>query len=51
MLKSDATIEALCPDCNEPIHLHVQNGQVGGDTAIMHFLIPASEWYNDLIYT
>ncbi len=51
MLGSDAQIEALCADCQEPLQLQVINGQVVGNNEVVHFALPFRLWYNDLIET
>jgi hypothetical protein len=50
-LQADAEIEAACAQSGEPIHLHVTGGQVQGAGALVHFLIPFREWYDDLVST
>ena len=47
-LHTDAEIEASCAESGEPIHLRVSGGQVQGSGALVHFLIPFRDWYNDL---
>lgn len=50
-LHADAEIEAACAQSGEPVHLGVSGEQVQGADAIVHFLIPFREWYNDLTFT
>src|SRR5690349_24512778 len=50
-LHSDAEIEASCTQSGEPIHLRVFRGEVRGSEALVHFLIPFRDWYNDLTST
>jgi hypothetical protein len=50
-LHTDAEIEATCAQSGEPIRLNVTDGQVHGTEAIVHFLVPFKEWYNDLPFT
>jgi hypothetical protein len=50
-LHSDAEIEASCAQSGEPIHLRVSGGEIRGSEALMHFLIPFRDWYNDLTST
>lgn len=50
-LHVDAEIEAACAQSNETIRLHVSNGQVEDSDALVHFLIPFREWYDDLAFT
>ena len=50
MLKIDSTINTNCPDCDEPLELQVRGGELIGD-GIVHFSVPAREWWNDIVYT
>jgi hypothetical protein len=50
-LHVDAEIEAVCAQSGEPIHLRVSDGKVHGGEALVHFLIPFREWYDDLVST
>ena len=50
-LHSDAEIEASCAQSGEPLHLRVSGGEVRGSEALVHFLIPFRDWYNDLTST
>jgi hypothetical protein len=50
-LHADAEIEAACAQSGELIHLRVTSEQVQGSSALVHFLIPFREWYNDLLST
>jgi len=50
-LHTDAEIEAACAQSGEPIRFRVTNQQVQGSEALVHFLVPFRDWYNDLTYT
>jgi len=50
-LHADAEVEAVCSQSGEPIHLAVANQQVRDSDALVHFLLPFREWYNDLVFT
>jgi len=45
-------IEARCTDCGDPIALHLapQHETVGADL-LVHFLLPARRWYDDIGFT
>ena len=47
-----ARIEAHCGCCHEPMHVAVdaQRGPVSGD-GLVHFLVPARQWYQDIGFT
>lgn len=50
-LHSDAQIEAACAHSGEPIRLMVSDHQIQDSDALVHFLLPFREWYNDLAFT
>jgi hypothetical protein len=50
-LHTDAGIEAACAQSGEPIRLNVTDQQVSGSDALVHFLVPFRDWYNDLTFT
>ena len=56
MLNADATIAASCGDCQEPMNLSIEDGELVGaelatDGRIMHVAVPAREWWDDVVYT
>jgi len=50
-LHADAEIEAACAQSGETIRLSVANHQVQDSDALVHFLVPFREWYDDLTST
>jgi hypothetical protein len=50
-LRSDAVIEAVCTESNEPIQLEVKNGQITNNQLLIHFTLSFSRWYDDLVFT
>jgi hypothetical protein len=50
-LQVDANIEAACAQTGAPIRLRVEAQQVQHSEALVHFLIPFRDWYNDLAFT
>ena len=50
-LHAEAEVEAVCAQSGEPIHLSVSSGQVEDSDALVHFLIPFRNWYDDLSFT
>ena len=51
MLHQDATVEASCGDCNEPLTLVVENGHLARAEGVVHFAVPASRWWDDIVFT
>ena len=45
-------VEATCTDCGEPVALDVNpDGGVASRDLVVHFLVPARRWYEDIGYT
>lgn len=51
MLHQDATVQASCGDCNEVLELVVENGSLANADSVVHFVVPASRWWEDIVYT
>jgi hypothetical protein len=49
MLHSDARIITSCADCGASAEITVAAGAVKGD-GILHFAIPARDWWNDIVF-
>jgi alkylmercury lyase-like protein len=50
MLRSDAVITTSCGDCGEAMQVHVTGDRVSGE-GLLHFAIPARQWWNDIVFT
>jgi Alkylmercury lyase len=50
-LGSDGVAEGRCPDCGDPIVLRIREGALDPAEAVVHFLVPAANWHEDLGYT
>jgi Alkylmercury lyase len=50
-LDSDGTIESACPDCGEHIRLEVSGKRVNDETLVFHSLVPAANWWEDIVFT
>ncbi len=48
---SDGRVEASCPDCGEPIGVTVEDQRPDDETLVFHCLVPASHWWDDIVYT
>jgi hypothetical protein len=51
MLKKDARVESACACCNYDMPLEIKNGKLSSTTGIIHFAVPAREWYKDVVFT
>jgi alkylmercury lyase-like protein len=51
-LHGDGRIEAACPDCGEAVELEVRDGVlVRGSELLVHFVVPARRWWDDIVFT
>jgi hypothetical protein len=51
-LRSDGRIASACPDCGEQVELEVRGGElVGGRDLLVHFVVPARSWWDDIGFT
>lgn len=50
-LHSDGRIEASCPDCGEPIAVEVSQQQPDQPSLVFHCLVPARQWWDDIVFT
>jgi hypothetical protein len=50
MLGRDTRCICRCPDCADTLDLSVTNGDVGGD-ALIHFVVPARRFWENVAYT
>jgi hypothetical protein len=50
-LHADGRVETSCPDCGEPIALDVGADRPGDDGLLFHCLVPASQWWDDIVFT
>ena len=50
-LKHDADIQSTCADCDEPLTFQVRDGKPLPRDCVVHFAIPAAQWWQDIIYT
>ena len=50
---SDVDVHTSCADCAEPLTLRVRKGTLTADPvdAVAHFAVPASHWWDDIVFT
>jgi hypothetical protein len=51
MLHQNARIDTSCGCCNHKIVLHVEEGRLLGPKGVIHFAVPARQWYQDIVFT
>ena len=51
-LHADGVVKSECPDCGEPLELEVRDGElVDGADLLVHFVVPARRWWDDIAFT
>jgi hypothetical protein len=50
-LHSDGRIEMSCPDCGEPIGVDVRDARPDDESLLFHCPVPASAWWDDIVFT
>jgi Alkylmercury lyase len=50
-LDTDGRVDSSCPDCGEPYTLDVRAGRVHGPDLLFHCLVPAAQWWDDIVFT
>ena len=45
------SIETTCTDCGDPIRLTADPESAPSDDLVVHFLVPANHWYDDIGFT
>jgi hypothetical protein len=51
-LQADGTIHSECADCAAPLELAVRDRRlVRGEELLVHFVVPARRWWDDIAFT
>lgn len=50
-LGRDAKIVTSCADCGESMTLTVEEGRLSGSDGVVHYLVPARQWWPDVVFT
>jgi hypothetical protein len=51
MLGDDAEVETSCGCCGEAMRVVVRGGELMEARGVIHFAVPARQWWSDLVYT
>lgn len=51
VLGVDGRLESACPDCGEAIGLDVRGGRPDDEGLVFHCLVPAAQWWDDIVLT
>ena len=50
-LHVDGRIETACPDCGDPIVVEVRDERPDDESLLFHCLVPAAQWWDDIVFT
>lgn len=50
-LHTDGRIETACPECGEAIECEVHDRQPVDQQLLFHCLVPAVQWWDDIVFT
>ena len=50
-LHVDSVIDTECPDCHDPMRIHVVDGRPDDTDLVFHVLVPAIAWWQDIGFT
>jgi hypothetical protein len=50
-LHVDGHIDTTCPDCGAEVTVNVHDEQPDDESLLFHCLLPASRWWDDIVYT
>lgn len=50
-LHTDGVVESSCADCGEPIVVEVREQRPVPDDYLFHVLVPARQWWDDIVFT
>jgi hypothetical protein len=50
-LQTDGRIETICRDCGESVEIEVRDGRADDESLLFHCLVPASSWWDDIVFT
>jgi hypothetical protein len=50
-LHVDGHISTSCPDCAYPLEIDVRNQQPTNSSLVFHSLVPAAQWWDDIVFT
>lgn len=47
----DGHVSAACADCGDAIEIDVRDGEPDPDEHVVHILVPAAHWWDDIVFT
>jgi hypothetical protein len=48
MLGGTGSVRTWCPDCREPLQVSVEDNQLTDGEGVVHFAVPAANWWDDI---
>lgn len=51
VIEADARIKTSCPCCGEAMTLRVENGKLAEGDGVIHFTVPARQWWENVVFT
>ncbi len=48
MFGGDGTVKTWCPDCGRRLHAEVADNHVVSGHGVVHFAVPAAQWWDDI---
>jgi alkylmercury lyase-like protein len=51
MLGGEGTVETRCADCEAPMTLEVEAGELVDGEGLAHFALPVARWWDDIGFT
>ena len=50
-LRTDGRVETSCPDCGDSLAFEVREKRPDDASLLFHCLVPASRWWDDIVFT
>jgi hypothetical protein len=50
-LDADGLVETSCPDCGEALTVEIRDQRPDRDDVLFHCLVPAAQWWDDIVFT
>ncbi len=51
VLHQDAVVNTVCGDCGEPMTLEIRDGKLARSEGVIHFAVPARNWWDNIGFT
>ena len=51
MKHADGVVEASCGCCGEEMPVHIQDAELQEHVGIVHYAVPARQWWDDIVFT